>query len=249
MLRAEWRRDCLLLLNQEDKNPAPGDLNLFLPRSFCPKCKTTVSAWHNIPLLSFLWLRGRCSHCKEQISLRYPFIELLTCLLSLLAVWRFGFTIELVFVLPFTWILICLFFIDMDEQLLPDSLTIGLLWLGLIANTFGLFTALPNAVLSTAIAWLSLWLVIKIYYLIRGKTGMGNGDFKLFAALAAWFGWTALPLILMISSITGIIWGLIYLKTTKQTSDTPIAFGPFLCITGLIYLFWGKELAAWYLTI
>lgn len=246
MLRAEWRRDCLLLLNQKEDSQNGRDINLFFPRSFCPHCKTMISAWHNIPIFSYLFLRGRCSHCQAGISLRYPFVELLTCLLSLFAAWQFGFGIELLFILPFIWILISLFFIDMDEQLLPDSLTIGLLWLGLIANTMSLFTPLTNAVLSAALAYLCLWLIIKIYYLLRGKIGMGNGDFKLFAALAAWFGASALPMILMISSIAGIIWGLVYLKLTKKSSDTPFAFGPFLCITGLLYLFWGKDLVHWY---
>jgi len=245
MLNAEWTSECRNLLHLADE-PKP-NINLFFPRSFCPGCKTMIPFWHNIPVLSYCILRGRCHQCRQSIPFRYPLIEIISLTLSLLAAYSFGFSLPLLFSLLFIWALICLFVIDLEHQILPDSLTFGLVWLGLIANTQNLFTTLPNAVLSAAGAYMSLWLFIKLYYLITGKIGMGHGDFKLFAAFGAWFGWTQLPLILLFSSITGAITGIIYLKSTQQTSETPIPFGPFLCLAGLISLFFGKTIIHWYL--
>lgn len=248
MLQREWLNECRVLLNQnEGKAKENKAINLFFPRSFCPACKSTIKAFHNIPVISYLVLRGRCAYCKQAIPLGYPLIELLTCFLSFLATYRFGFSLTLVFALIMIWLLIPLFFIDWDYQLLPDCLTLGLLWTGLIANTQNLFTTLPNAVLSAAGAYLFLWLFIKLFYLLTGKIGMGNGDFKLFAAFGAWFGWTLLPLILLMASLVGAILGTIYLKIQKQTKETPIAFGPFLCMAGMIALFWGPAIIQWYL--
>lgn len=245
MMRSELLSECQCLLGLEatpDKK-----INLFFPRSFCPSCKKTVKAIYNIPILGFFILRGRCNYCNHPISARYPFIEALSCFLAIFASWHFGFGLQLAFALVFIWILITLFFIDFDHQLLPDSLTLPLLWLGLIANTQSLFTTLPNAVLSAAGAWLVLWLFIKLFYLCTGKVGMGNGDFKLYAAFGAWFGWTQLPLILLMASLTGAISGIIYLKSQKKSGDTPIAFGPFLCLAGFISLIWGQTIMTWYL--
>jgi leader peptidase (prepilin peptidase)/N-methyltransferase len=245
MLQAEWSCQCRELLGlPEEKAPA---INLFFPRSFCPSCKISIPFWHNIPLLSYLLLRGRCKQCSATIPFFYPLVELLCMLLSLLAAWHFGFNLTLIFVLIFLWVLLVLCFIDLHHQLLPDHLTLSLLWIGLIANTQSLFTSLPNAVLSAAGAYLSLWFFIKLFYLFTGKIGMGNGDFKLFAAFGAWFGWTQLPLILLFSSITGATAGMIYLKSAKKTRETPIPFGPFLCLAGLLSLFYGDELLRWYL--
>lgn len=244
MLQAEWLKECQCLMNQEITNTKT--LNLFLPRSFCPSCKNTVKAIHNIPVLSYLFLGGKCAYCRHPIPLRYPFIELLTFLLSILATWHFGLSLQLIFALLFIWLCIPMLVIDLDHQLLPDSLTLGLLWSGLLANTQSLFTTLPNAVLSAAGAYLFLWLFIKLFYLITGKIGMGNGDFKLFAAFGAWFGWTFLPLILLLASITGAIFGLIYLRMQRKTKETPIPFGPFLGVAGMIALFYGQEIINWY---
>lgn len=246
MLEREWKLQCSELFNLKTKKEP--SLNLFLPRSFCPQCKSLVKAWQNIPLLSYLFLRGKCAQCAAPISIRYPLIELLTVTLSIYATWHFGFTWQLPFALMSIWLLICLFFIDLDHQLLPDSLTLGLLWLGLIANTQHLFTTLPNAVLSAAAAYLGLWLFIQLFYLITGKIGMGNGDFKLFAAFGAWFGWMFLPFILLFSSMIGSITGLCYLNFNNKPKDTPIPFGPFLCFSGLTTLFWGHDLLNWYLS-
>ncbi|MFI4919781.1 MAG: prepilin peptidase [Legionellales bacterium] len=247
MLQTEWRQQCCDLLQVESKKGS--NLNLFFPRSFCPHCQTLVKAWQNIPIISYLFLKGKCYQCHGPISIRYPLIELLTLVLSFYATWHFGLTLQLPFVLVAIWLLICLFFIDLDHQILPDSLTLSLLWLGLLANTQNLFTSLPDAVFSAAGAYLVLWLFIKIFYLLTGKIGMGNGDFKLFAAFGAWFGWTMLPLILLLSSITGVIVGIIYLKLQNKTTDTAIPFGPFLCAAGLVALFWGHRILNWYLHI
>ncbi|CEK10667.1 prepilin peptidase [Legionella hackeliae] len=245
MLRTEFEKECRAFLKLPEL--ATHTFNLFLPRSFCPQCKTTISAFNNIPIVSYCLQRGRCRQCGHAIPIRYPIVEGVTCLIALLSAWTFGFNLTLLFVLLFSWLLICLFFIDLEHQILPDSLTLSLLWLGLIANTRTLFASLTDAVLSSVIAYLSLWLLMKIFYWIRGKVGMGNGDFKLFAALAAWFGWTQLPLILFVASILGAITGLTYLKLTKQGKDTPIPFGPFLCISGFISLFWGKAILHGYI--
>ena len=246
MLQTEWRTECRVLL-QLPAEPE-SKINLCYPRSFCPNCKKMIRAWQNIPLLSYIFLKGRCGQCKQPISLRYPLIEALCMSLSVIAAWCFSFNPTLLFALLFIWILICLCFIDLEHQLLPDSLCLSLLWLGLIANTESLFTTLPNAVLSAAGAYLFLWILIKVFYLCTGKIGMGHGDFKLFAAFGAWFGWTQLPLILIASSLSGAITGLIYLKLTGKPRNTTIPFGPFLCIAGLVSLFYGEQIMSWYLT-
>lgn len=248
MLQNEWKEQCCELMAIEAKEEKQ-KINLFFPRSFCPECKQMVKAWQNIPILSYLFLRGRCANCKTSIPLRYPLIELMTMLLSFYASWHFGFTLQLPFALLFIWILIPLIFIDLEHQILPDTLTLSLLWLGLIANTQSLFAPLTVAVLSSAGAYAGLWLFIKLFYLITGKIGMGHGDFKLYAAFGAWFGWMYLPLILLISSISGAIIGVIYLHYSKQSKDTTIPFGPFLCIAGLISLFWGSAIIDWYLQL
>ena len=245
MLHAEWHKDCCNLLDIPEPNQPT--INLFLPRSFCPSCKATITFWQNIPVLSYCLLLGRCRHCHTRISLQYPFIELLSMGLSLLAAWHFGFNLTLFFVLPFIWMLLTLCFIDLKHQILPDSITLSLLWLGLIANTQGLFTTLPDAVWSAAWAYLALWLFIQLFYLVTGKVGMGNGDFKLFAAFGAWFGWAMLPLILIFSSLSGAIIGFLYLRRNNIPTETPIPFGPFLCVAGLIALFYGRGIMSWYL--
>jgi leader peptidase (prepilin peptidase)/N-methyltransferase len=245
MLQSEWRTECRQLLELPEE-PAK-KINLFYPRSFCPGCKKMISAWQNIPLLSYIFLRGHCAHCKQHIPLRYPLVEFLCMSLSIFAAMHFGFNTTLPFALLFIWLIISMCFIDLQHQLLPDSLSLGLLWLGLMANTQSLFISLPVAVWSAIGAYLSLWLIMKLFWLYSGKVGMGHGDFKLFAALGAWFGWIQLPIILIISSVTGIITGLIYLKCTGKTRETPIPFGPFLCFAGLISLFYGEWFVQWYL--
>ena len=247
MLNAEWTTECrsLLALPQQPVEK----VNLFFPRSFCPGCKNPIPSWHNIPVLSYLILRGHCHNCHQSIPFRYPLVEFLSMILALLAAWHFGFTVTFLFALIFIWILLIICFIDLQHQLIPDSLSLSLLWLGLIANAYDLFTPLPIAVLSAVGGYLSLWLFIQIYYLLTGKVGMGHGDFKLFAAFGAWFGWTQLPFILFISSILGAVIGISYLKLAGKTRETPIPFGPFLCLAGLIALFYGKPIIYWYLSL
>jgi leader peptidase (prepilin peptidase)/N-methyltransferase len=246
MMHAEWSTECRSFLDLPKK--AADKINLFFPRSFCPHCKEQIPSWHNIPLLSYCFLLGRSQCCKQYISLRYPMVEALCLALSLFAAWHFGFTLMLIFALLFIWILIIIAFIDLQYQLIPDSLSLGLLWIGLIANTQSLFVTLPNAVLSASVAYGSLWLLIQLYYLVSGKVGMGNGDFKLFAAFGAWLGWTQLPLILLLSSISGAIIGIIYLKTAGKSKDTPIPFGPYLCVAGIVALFYGENIVSWYIS-
>lgn len=247
MMQAEYRSQCHQFLQEPFEQSE--QVNLFFPRSFCPNCKKTIPAWHNIPLLSYLLLKGQCRYCQQRISFRYPLVEILSTVLSLYAAYMFGFHLTLVFALIFIWIIICLFFIDLEHQIIPDALSLSLLWLGLIANTQALFAHLNNAIFSTVFAYLFLWLLIKAYFLVTGKIGMGNGDFKLFAAFGAWFGWTKLPLILFGSSLLGAIIGVLYLNLTNQTKETPIPFGPFLCVAAIMTLFYGQILIKWYLII
>ena len=247
MLNAEWRADCRQLLNLPETNQP--EINLVFPRSFCTKCHTTIPFWHNIPVISFCLLRGKCQKCNSPISIQYPMVELLCLGLSLASAWMFGFNIKLLFILPFIWMLIALFFIDLKHHILPDPITLSLLWLGLIANTQAMFTTLPNAVLSAAGAYMSLWIFIKLFYLATGKIGMGHGDFKLFAAFGAWFGGMMLPFILIFSSLTGAIIGASYLKFHQKTKETPIPFGPFLCISALLALFYGQQWLTWYFNL
>jgi leader peptidase (prepilin peptidase) / N-methyltransferase len=247
MLESEWKEQCCELLHVPHE-PVKS-INLFLPRSFCPHCKTQIYAYQNIPLLSYLFLKGKCATCKSPISLRYPFIELLTMLLSIVALWQVGLTVKLPFLLVGLWLLICLFFIDLEHQILPDCLTYLFLWTGLMANILGLFAPLSTAVLSCAGGYLFLWGFVKIFYWVTGKIGMGHGDFKLFAAFGAWLGWMTLPLILLFSSVIGAIIGGVYLYKTKQSKNTTIPFGPFLCVSGFIALFWGSNIIQWYLRL
>lgn len=257
MLKREMILECRTLLQVKIKKTSeklsenfPENLkkpfNLFFPRSFCPSCNHTIKAIHNIPLISYFLLGGRCRYCRWPIPLRYPLVEAISVLLCLIAAWHFGFNLTLLFALLFIWILIILIGIDLEHQLLPDVLTLSLLWLGLFANSQSLFTNLVDAVFSAAAAYLILWFFIQCYYLITGKIGMGHGDFKLFAALSAWFGLQAFPFILIFASFSGASIGIIYLKLNKKSKDTPIPFGPFLSLAGLIYLFFAKQIIALY---
>ncbi len=246
MMIASWTKECRNFL--ELPEPPIEKVNLFTPRSHCPECKTPIPAWHNIPILSYCVLRGRSHCCKKRISIRYPLVEALCLVLSLFAAWHFGYTLTLVFALLFIWLLIVIAFIDLQHQLIPDSLSLSLLWIGLFANMLSLFTPLPNAVLGAAVGYLSLWALIQLYYLLTGKIGMGHGDFKLLAAFGAWFGWTVLPFIVLFSSMIGAVIGISYLKFKGKSHDTPLPFGPYLCIAGLIALFYGTEIIQWYIS-
>lgn len=247
ILEYESQVDCAMLLKQ--KEPKPLKLNLWAPRSFCPSCKHSISPLSNIPLLSFLIQKGKCKHCHASIPLQYPLVEVSSMLISLFAAWHFGFNLSLVFALGFIWIAIPLFVIDLQHRLLPDGLTLSLLWIGLLANTQELFTTLPEAVYGAVVGYTILWTLIRVFYMFTGKVGMGHGDLKLFAALGAWFGLINLPLILLIASISGVVGGLVYLQATHQSRNTPIPFGPFLTATGVITLFYGNNLVTWYMSL
>lgn len=216
--------------------------NIVVPRSACPSCGHRIGALENVPVLSWLLLRGRCSACKTPISGRYPLIELFGGLLAGYAVWRFGATWQGLAACLFLWTLTALTFIDADTQFLPDSLTLPLLWGGLLANLFGLFAPLPSAVIGAIAGYLALWLVYWAFKLIRGKEGMGHGDFKLLAALGAWLGWPMLPLIVLLSSIVGAAIGIGLIAFRGRDKTAPLPFGPYLAIAGMIALFWGREL-------
>lgn len=234
-LKTEWRQQCEQLL-QVPTLKAPKSINLWWPRSHCPHCQAPIPFWHLIPVLSYVWLRGHCHHCKTSIHWMYPIIELTVALSASLLYWKLGCSFIFLYSTLFVWLLIPLVVIDSYHQLLPDGLTLSLLWLGLIASTQQIFISAPEAILSSIGAYLSLRGILQVYGLFTGKSGMGHGDFKLFAALAAWFGWTSLPFILLLSSISGALIGMIYLKKTQQSKDSPFPFGPFLGLAGLLSL-------------
>ena len=247
MLEAEWRADCLLFLEKKETSNSP-PFNLITLRSTCPSCQTKIKFYHNIPLLSFIFLKGRCAYCQTKLSYRYPLIELITAALSLFCFVFFGPTTSFLWSTLFIFALITLTFIDLDTQYLPDNITLSLLWLGLIAANFNTFISLSDALYGVLAGYLSLWSVNKLFYLITKKVGMGNGDFKLFAALGAWLGWQLLLPTILIASFSGAIIGVLYLKFKHKDNDTPIPFGPYLCLGGFITFFWGNPLLNWYLS-
>jgi len=235
------------LLELESPQAEQTTYNLILPHSHCPHCKTEIKPWQNLPVISYLLLRGRCGQCKEPISARYPLIELLTAGLSMLVAWQLGFGWPAAGMLVLTWGLISLSMIDADTQLLPDVLVLPLLWLGLIANSFGTYTSLNEALWGAVVGYLSLWSVYWVFKLVTGKEGMGYGDFKLLAMLGAWGGWQILPLTILMSSLVGAILGIIILKTRGQDNATPLPFGPYLAIAGWIALIWGETITSSYM--
>jgi leader peptidase (prepilin peptidase)/N-methyltransferase len=240
MMQREWEVQCAEL--RGGTLPEPERFNLAVPRSRCPKCGHAISALENIPVISWLMLRGRCRGCQTAISPRYPLIEALCGLLSAYAGWRFGLTLTTLTVLLFVWAMIALTFIDFDTQLLPDDITLPLLWLGLLVNLNGSFTDLKSAVIGAMAGYLALWSIYWGFKLLTGKEGMGYGDFKLLAAIGAWFGWQLLPLTILLSSVVGAVVGISLIVFTRHGRDTPIPFGPYLAAAGVIALFWGKSL-------
>lgn len=227
--------------------PHPERYNLILPRSACPNCGHQITAFENIPVLSYLIIGGKCTSCKTPISIRYPIIEALTGLLSAFMIWHFGSGLPGLAAMVFVWFLVAMTFIDADTQLLPDDLTLPLLWGGLLINIFSTFTSLESAVIGAAAGYLSLWSIYWLFKLAIGKEGMGYGDFKLLAALGAWMGWSMLPLIVLLSSAVGAIIGISMIVLGKLGKGKPIPFGPYLAIAGLIALVWGKILTHQYL--
>ena len=246
MMEQAWRRECCEFLDQDAPNDPP--LSLSVPNSSCRDCGAAIKPWHNIPVISFLLLGGQCAACGTGISWRYPTVELATALLSLAAAMTFGLSWELAGALAICWCLVALTGIDIDTQLLPDSITLPLLWAGIAFNVFGVFTDLQSAVVGAMLGYVVLWSVFWLFKLITGKDGMGYGDFKLLAALGAWFGWQSLPLIIILSSFVGAAIGIMLVVAKRQGRDIPMPFGPYLAGAGLLWLFFGDWLNAYYLT-
>ncbi|MBF8451051.1 prepilin peptidase [Aeromonas dhakensis] len=248
MLEREWQAEYLSYFNPETQLQQEERYNLMVPRSACPHCGHAITAMENIPLLSWLWLKGRCRECQAPISARYPLVELLTALLSLVVAATFPPGWGLLAALLLTWVLVALTFIDLDKMLLPDQLTLPLLWGGLLFNLAGGFVPLADAVIGAMAGYLVLWSLYWAFKLLTGKEGMGYGDFKLLAALGAWLGWQALPIVLLLSSLVGAIIGISLILLRNHHQGKPIPFGPYLAIAGWIALLWGDTITRWYLT-
>jgi len=245
MMEREWRRECRILLELPAEG-AGAPLSLLRPASRCPACQAAIRPWHNIPVLGWLWLRGRCASCGAAISIQYPLVEALTGVLSAYCAWHFGWSAQLLPALALTWALVALTVIDLRTQLLPDSITLPLLWLGLLLSLGQVFTTPSASIAGAAFGYLSLWSAYQLFRLLTGKEGMGFGDFKLLAALGAWFGWQALPLLILLSSITGAIVGVGLIVFRGHDRATPIPFGPYLAAAGWLMLVVGTDLnAAW----
>ena len=255
MMETDWRAQCLDFLHPEqaaapvgsEKTTVQPRYNLVVPRSACPSCGHKITAIENIPVLSYLALRGKCSKCHAPIGVRYPLVELLTGVLTGFLAWHFGVSPQALFAIIFLWALIALTFIDADTTLLPDDITLPLLWLGLLINVAGTFTTLQAAVIGAVAGYLALWSVYWAFKLITGKEGMGYGDFKLLAALGAWLGWQMLPLVILLSALVGTIVGVAGIVLQGREKGAKLPFGPYLAAAGLIAIIWGVPLNAWYL--
>lgn len=245
MMQQEWHANCLELQGKE--MPEQAKYTIVKPRSACPKCGHQISAIENIPIISYLFLRGKCSACKTKISLRYPLIEALTGSLIGFAAYQYGYSSTAVFAFIFIFALIALTFIDFDTQLLPDDITLPLLWLGLLFNLHRGFTDLKSAVIGAMLGYLILWSVYWLFKLVTGKEGMGYGDFKLLGAIGAWFGWQLLPAVILLSSVAGAVIGIGLILFKGKSGNTAIPFGPFLALGGIAALFFGQQLASFYL--
>ncbi len=246
MMESRWRRDCCELLELEQEKDA-ARLTLATPNSHCPHCGTGIKPWHNIPVLSYLLLRGKCATCGAGISLRYPAVELATGLLTLSLACFFPPSVALLGAITFTWALLVLTMIDLDHKLLPDDITLPLLWLGLLFNLGDTYVSLADAVIGAMLGYLVLWSVYWLFKLLTGKDGMGYGDFKLLAALGAWLGWQALPLIILLSSLVGAVCGIALMLLRGRGREVPIPFGPYLAAAGWISLIWGDAITSRYL--
>ena len=245
MMEQEWQAQCAELRGEPASTAA--NLSLAKPRSRCPDCGHQITSMENIPVLSYLLLKGKCAGCGTSISARYPIIEVFTAVLSAYAAWHFGPTLQTVGALLLLWFLIALAAIDFDTQLLPDAITLPLLWLGLVFNLMDTYVDLPAAVVGAMAGYLALWTVFWLFKLATGKEGMGYGDFKLLAALGAWLGWQMLPTIILLSSVVGAVVGITLIVVARRGRNVPIPFGPYLAAAGGIALFWGPQLTRNYL--
>jgi leader peptidase (prepilin peptidase)/N-methyltransferase len=249
MMERAWRAECAELAGQPVAEQET--FNLIVPRSRCPSCGKGVTAVQNVPVLSFLFLRGRCANCKAKISLKYPVVELLAGIGAAYSAWRFGPGLAALGAAAFVWFAIALAFIDQETGFLPDDLTLPLVWLGLIFNLNNTFAPLPDAVIGAAAGYLSLWLVYWAYKLLMKKEGMGYGDFKMNAAVGAFLGWKMLPLVILLSSVVGLAFGALQMFGARQRWDAGFRFhfGPYLAAGGIVGLFWGAPLVGWYLNL
>lgn len=257
MLKRQWKAECAAFLAAETSAKPAGEheagensgapFNLLVPRSRCPHCGHLISALENIPVLSYLALRGRCRECGTAISLRYPVVEIVSALLAVVAAWHFGVGWQALGAILLSWALLCLTLIDYDTQYLPDNITLPFLWLGLLFNLNGVFVPLSSAVIGAVAGYLVLWIIYQIFRLLTGKEGMGYGDFKLLAMLGAWLGWQALPAIIILSSLVGSVVGIGLIVLRRQQRSQPIPFGPYLAIAGWLALLWGAAINTAYL--
>ncbi len=249
MMEKEWHAQCDDLLGNETSKNQAAPFNLATPHSHCPKCNHKIRAIENIPIVSYLFLKGCCSKCKVSIPLRYPIIEATTALLSVIVAWHFGPTLEAAAALLLTWALVALTVIDFDHQLLPDCITLPFLWLGLGISLAAVFTTPESAILGALVGYLSLWSVYMLFKLVTGKEGMGHGDFKLLAMLGAWLGWQSIFPIILLSSAVGAVVGITLIVVRGRDRNIPIPFGPYLAAAGWITLLWGDQLIEAYLTM
>ncbi len=254
LLFYQWNQQCLEMLGQNiDSNDSQESEalppNLIYPRSRCPDCLSPLKALHNIPILGFVFLGGKCGFCSKPISPRYPLIEIISALLCVHLGYVFGVDWQLLFALVFVFSLIGLSAIDLDHQILPDGIVLPLLWMGLIANSFNLFTDLQSAVTGVILGYMVLWTLYQIHHKITGKEGMGYGDFKLLAAIGAWLGWQALPVVILVASLSGTLFAVILIATGKSSREIPIPFGPYLAVAAWIALVWGDKIRSNYLQL
>jgi len=261
MMERGWREGVIDYLTDQrkDKNRPldlefetelpPSPFNIATPRSRCPHCAHEITAWQNIPVISYLFLGGKCAACRAGISVRYPLVELVTLLLSLVVAWKLGPTPAAMLGIVVTWFLVAMSMIDFDHQLLPDTMTLPLMWIGLIAALYSIFTDLQSAVVGAAAGYLILWSIYQVFKLVTGKEGMGYGDFKLLAALGALLGWQALPAIVLLSSLVGAVVGLVLIAITGRDKNIPIPFGPYLATAGWLAMLWGDDLSTWYYSL
>jgi leader peptidase (prepilin peptidase)/N-methyltransferase len=245
LLEFDWQCQCreLLALDKSDEARPPG---IVISRSKCPKCGHGIKPHENIPLLSYLLLRGKCSACKARISSRYPLVEFITAVLFVITIWHFGLNLQGLTALFLTALLIAMAGIDIDHQLLPDNMTIPLMWSGILISFWSVHTDLASSVTGAIAGYLVLWTVYHLFRLLTGKEGMGYGDFKLLAALGAWMGWQLLPLVVLLSSVVGAVVGLILIGTGRLKKDRPMPFGPFIAAAGWIALVWGEPIIDFY---
>lgn len=247
ILEQSWKRECEEIL-EISPTPSVEKMNLWWPRSRCPSCGHAISVFENVPVLSYLLLKGRCSSCKKPISWRYPLVEILTALLSVLVFYQLGVRWQTLYALFFVWGLIALTFIDFEKLILPDDITVPLLWVGLGINAFEIFVSPQSAILGAIAGYVSLWSVYWLFKLLTKKEGMGYGDFKLLALIGAWLGWQMLLLIILTASLSGSVVGITLILLHRQDKNVPIPFGPYLAFAGVVALLWGDPIIKWYLT-